>query len=50
MSSFIHNEDQDIYYRHYNQLVATGETQVFEMRMEKSDGALLWARFVAKGK
>jgi PAS domain S-box-containing protein len=47
LSFFIHEDDQDIYYRHYNQLVKTGTTQVFELRMEKSDGAIFWAQLVA---
>ena len=47
MSSFIVKEDQDIYYRHYKQLVKTGAPQVFELRMEKSDGTIFWVHLVA---
>jgi len=37
-------EDQDLYYRHRNQLFKTGETQVGELRMMKKSGAPFWAR------
>ncbi len=47
MSSFILKEDQDIYYRHFKQLVVTGVAQVFELRLSKSDGTILWAQLVA---
>jgi two-component system cell cycle sensor histidine kinase/response regulator CckA len=47
MSSFIQKEDQNIYYRHYKQLVKTGAPQVFELRLKKSDGAIFWAQLVA---
>ena len=47
LSSFLHQEDQDIYYLHFKQLIATGTTQFFELRLKKSDGTVFWAQLVA---
>ncbi len=43
ISRFILKEDQDIYYRHWNQLVVTGETQDGDLRLVKPDGTVFWA-------
>lgn len=42
ISNFIHKEDQDIYYGFRKQLFETGEPQVCELRMMKSDGSSVW--------
>jgi two-component system, cell cycle sensor histidine kinase and response regulator CckA len=51
ISSFIHKEDQDIYYHHRKRLFDTGKPQVCELRMVKSGGTgkgtLLWAHLAA---
>lgn len=47
MYFFIHKEDQDIYYRHRNQVLATVAAQVFELRLKKSDEAIFWGQQVA---
>lgn len=47
LSSFIHQKDQDTYYLHFKQLIATGATQLFELRLKKSDGSVFWAQLVA---
>ncbi|MEI6613552.1 MAG: response regulator [Chrysiogenales bacterium] len=47
LSRFILKEDQDIYYRHYKQLFASGAQQVCELRMMKQDGSSFWARLEA---
>lgn len=44
LTRFIFPPDQDIYYRHRNLLSLTGELQVCEVRMLRSDGAPLWVR------
>jgi len=44
---FVLPEDQDIYYKHRKELFATGAPQVFELRITKKDGALIWVRFEA---
>lgn len=41
---FILDTDQDIYYVHRNQLMATGIAQVFELHFVKQDGATYWVR------
>jgi len=46
-SRFILKEDQDIYYRHHQQLFATGAARGFELRMVKKGGAAFWARLDA---
>lgn len=42
ISRFIFKEDQDTYYRHHKQLLATCEAQAFELRLVKPDGVLFW--------
>jgi PAS domain S-box-containing protein len=44
LTRFIVPEDQDIYYRHRNRLIKTGEPQVCELRLVKKDAASFWAR------
>ncbi|MFZ4535554.1 PAS domain-containing sensor histidine kinase [Propionivibrio sp.] len=44
---FIFSEDQDIYYLHNKQLIATGEPQSCELRMAKQDGTPFWAHLEA---
>ena len=46
-SHFILKEDQDIYYRHRQQLFATGAPQACELRMVKKDGTLYWVHLAA---
>jgi PAS domain S-box-containing protein len=47
ISKFIFKEDEDIYYLFRKQLFATGEPQVCELRMVKSDGSLFWGQMSA---
>ncbi len=47
LSRFILPEDQDINYRHRQQLFATGAPQVCELRMLRADAAPFWARMEA---
>jgi PAS domain S-box-containing protein len=47
LSSFIHNEDQEIYYLHRKLLFETGSPQVCELRMLRHDGTTFWARLEA---
>jgi PAS domain S-box-containing protein len=47
LTHWIVPEDQDIYYRHRNQLFKTGETQVCELRLVKKDAGPFWARLEA---
>ncbi|MCX7001657.1 MAG: PAS domain S-box protein, partial [bacterium] len=46
-SHFILKEDEDIYYRHRQQLVATGAPQACELRMVKKDGTPVWVHLAA---
>jgi PAS domain S-box-containing protein len=48
LTRFILKEDQDIFYLHRKQLLATSEPQTCELRMLKSDSTTLWARLEAK--
>ncbi len=41
LSEFIHIEDQDIYYKHLNNLSESGTRQVSELRLQPKDGAVL---------
>jgi len=43
ISQFIHQEDQDIFYRHRKQLLESGAQQSFDLRMIKNDGSHFWA-------
>jgi PAS domain S-box-containing protein len=47
LTRFILPEDQDIYYRHRKQLLATYSPQVCELRLIRKDGASFWARLDA---
>ena len=46
-SRFILKEDQDRYYLHCKQLLATDEAQACELRLARPDGALFWAHVTA---
>ncbi len=43
-SRFVLKADQDLYFRHRQQLLATGEPQTCELRMVKADGTAVWAQ------
>jgi PAS domain S-box-containing protein len=47
ITRFIFEEDQDIYYLHRTQLLATGKANTCELRMVKADGTTFWARLTA---
>ena len=47
LTSWIFPADQDIYYRHRNELFRTGEPQACELRLVKKDGGPFWARVEA---
>ncbi len=47
ISRFILKEDQDVFYHHRKQLFGTGESQVCELRMVKSDGTQFWVHIAA---
>jgi PAS domain S-box-containing protein len=47
ITRFILKEDQDIYYLHRRQLLATGKAHTCELRMVKSDGMAFWVRLTA---
>jgi len=47
LTRFILPEDQDIYYRHRKELLATRSPQVCELRMVRKDAATFWARLAA---
>ena len=42
-SHFILKDDQDVYYRHRKQMLETGVSPSFELRMVKKDGTVFWA-------
>ena len=42
-SHFILKDDQDVYYRHRKELLETGMSGNFELRMVKKDGTVFWA-------
>jgi len=46
IESFIHDEDQDIFYLHRKLLFETKYPQEWELQMLKKDGTLFWAHFV----
>ena len=48
ITRFIFKEDQDIYYLHRRQLLATGKAHTCELRMVKTDGKAFWVRLTAK--
>jgi len=47
IAQFIFKEDQDVYYLHRRDLLATGKAHSCELRMVKSDGTLFWVRLTA---
>jgi PAS domain S-box-containing protein len=47
ISQLILPEDQDIHHQHFNQLLATGKAQTYELRMKKSDGNILGVQLAA---
>ncbi|MBI5583288.1 MAG: response regulator [Deltaproteobacteria bacterium] len=47
LTRFILPEDQDIYYRHRKQLLETGASQAFEVRMSRKEAAPFWVRLEA---
>ena len=47
IARFIFREDQDVYYLHRRQLLATGEAHSCELRMVKADGTAFWVRLTA---
>ncbi|MCX7002684.1 MAG: PAS domain S-box protein, partial [bacterium] len=47
LTKFIFKEDQDIYYQHLKQFLATATPQVFELRMVKKAGTPCWVRMDA---
>jgi PAS domain S-box-containing protein len=47
ITRFIFKEDQDVYYLHRRQLLATGEAHTCELRMVKTDGTVFWVRLTA---
>jgi len=47
ITRFIFKEDQDVYYLHRRELLATGEAHTCELRMVKTDGTVFWVRLTA---
>ncbi len=47
VTRFILKEDQDIYYLHRRELLATGKAHTCELRMVKADGTAFWVRLTA---
>ena len=47
LTRFIHQEDQDIYYKLRLQLFKTGEPQQCNLRLVKQDGSTFWAQLSA---
>jgi PAS domain S-box-containing protein len=47
ITRFIFREDQDVYYLHRRQLLATGKGHTCELRMVKTDGTVFWVRLTA---
>ncbi|WP_050740991.1 PAS domain-containing protein [Acetobacterium bakii] len=46
IESFIHHDDQDIFYLHRKLLLETGDPQEWELRMVKKDETIFWAHLV----
>ncbi len=44
---FIYKADRDIFYLHRKKLTESGETQIFDLRMEKLDSRVFWAQLTA---
>jgi PAS domain S-box-containing protein len=47
ITRFIFKEDQDVYYLHRRQLLATGKAHTCELRMVKTNGTAFWVRLTA---
>lgn len=47
ITRFIQKEDQDIYYLHRKELLATGLAHTCKLRMLKADGTVFWAQLTA---
>jgi PAS domain S-box-containing protein len=47
ITRFIFKEDQDVYYLHRRQLLATGKAHTCELRMVRADGTSFWVRLTA---
>ena len=47
ISRFIFKADQEVYYRHRQQLHVTGKPHACELRMVKSDGTVFWVLLTA---
>jgi PAS domain S-box-containing protein len=47
VTRYIVKEDQDVYYLHRKELLATGKAHACELRMVKSDGTSFWVRLTA---
>jgi PAS domain S-box-containing protein len=47
ITRFILKEDQDVYYLHRKELLATGQAHTCEVRMVKADGTVFWVRLAA---
>ena len=47
ITRFIFKDDQDVYYLHRRQLLATGNAHTCELRMVKADGTAVWVRLTA---
>lgn len=47
IARFIFKDDQDVYYLHRRELLATGKAHTCELRMVKSDGTAFWVRLTA---
>jgi PAS domain S-box-containing protein len=47
ITRFIYKEDQDAYYLHRRQLLATGRAHTCELRMVRTDGTIFWVRLTA---
>ena len=47
VAKFIFKEDQDVYYLHRRELLATGKAHACELRMVKADGTAFWVRLTA---
>ena len=47
ITRFIFKDDQDVYFLHRRELLATGKTHTCELRMVKSDGTTFWVRLTA---
>ena len=43
-SKFVHEEDQDIYYSHHRDVITTGQQQIAELRLKRTDDSIFWAR------